>query len=74
MSYSTPPHAVNPSRKSRSIPAAPQPPVDLGLESETLVDESEVQEEEPHDELDLMYDPMLNCYYDPKTNKYYELK
>jgi hypothetical protein len=26
------------------------------------------------EELDLMYDPMLNCYYDPKTNKYYELK
>ena len=25
------------------------------------------------DDLDLMYDPMLNCYYDPKTNKYYEL-
>ena len=26
-----------------------------------------------HEDLDLMYDPMLNCYYDPKTNKYYEL-
>ena len=25
------------------------------------------------DDLDLMYDPILNCYYDPKTNKYYEL-
>ena len=25
------------------------------------------------EDLDLMYDPMLNCYYDPKTNKYYEL-
>ena len=25
------------------------------------------------DEIDLMYDPILNCYYDPKTNKYYEL-
>ena len=26
-----------------------------------------------NDDLDLMYDPILNCYYDPKTNKYYEL-
>ena len=25
------------------------------------------------DELDLLYDQVLNCYYDPKTNKYYEL-
>jgi len=25
------------------------------------------------DELDLMFDPILNCYYDPKTNKYYQL-
>ena len=25
-------------------------------------------------ELDLMYDPILNCYFDPKTNLYYELK
>ncbi|XP_032221977.2 protein CFAP20DC isoform X1 [Nematostella vectensis] len=24
-------------------------------------------------ELDLLYDPCLNCYFDPKTNKYYEL-
>eukprot|EP00795_Rhopilema_esculentum_P011392 gene11392-21590_t len=24
-------------------------------------------------ELDLLYDPVLNCYYDPKTHKYYEL-
>jgi hypothetical protein len=26
------------------------------------------------EELELMYDPILNCYYDPLTNKYYELK
>lgn len=24
--------------------------------------------------VDLVYDPVLNCYYDAKTNKYYELK
>jgi len=23
--------------------------------------------------LDLVYDPVLNCYFDPGTNKYYEL-
>ena len=23
--------------------------------------------------LDLLYDPVLNCYFDPKTCKYYEL-
>lgn len=25
------------------------------------------------EELDLLYDPVLNCYYDPQTHKYYEL-
>lgn len=25
------------------------------------------------DELELMYDPQLNCFYDPVTCKYYEL-
>lgn len=25
------------------------------------------------DELELMYDPQLNCFYDPLTCKYYEL-
>lgn len=25
------------------------------------------------EELDLLYDPCLNCYFDPKTHKYYEL-
>ena len=25
------------------------------------------------DELELRYDPLLNCYFDPATNKYYEL-
>lgn len=25
------------------------------------------------DELELMYDPQLNCFYDPVTYKYYEL-
>ncbi len=25
------------------------------------------------EELELMYDPQLNCFYDPVTGKYYEL-
>ena len=25
------------------------------------------------EELELMYDPQLNCFYDPNTGKYYEL-
>ena len=26
------------------------------------------------DEVELLYDPDLNCFYDPIQNKYYELK
>ena len=25
-------------------------------------------------EIELLYDPVLECYFDPKTNKYYQLK
>eukprot|EP00638_Chattonella_subsalsa_P022954 CAMPEP_0117896198 /NCGR_PEP_ID=MMETSP0950-20121206/27112_1 /TAXON_ID=44440 /ORGANISM="Chattonella subsalsa, Strain CCMP2191" /LENGTH=139 /DNA_ID=CAMNT_0005757269 /DNA_START=226 /DNA_END=645 /DNA_ORIENTATION=+ len=35
-----------------------------------LIDEISVKQ----GEVDLMYDPVLNCYYDPKSDKYYELK
>lgn len=31
------------------------------------------QDTDTEEELDLMYDPCLNCYYDPNTCKYYEL-
>jgi len=31
------------------------------------------QERGGADELELMYDPQLNCFYDPGTCKYYEL-
>ena len=30
-------------------------------------------ETDEEDELDLLFDPVLNCYFDPKTCKYYEL-
>jgi hypothetical protein len=26
------------------------------------------------EDLELIYDPILNCYWDPTNNKYYELK
>ena len=26
------------------------------------------------DELDLLFDPQLQCFYDPRTCKYYKLK
>ena len=29
--------------------------------------------DDEREELDLLYDGILNCYYDPRTNKYYEL-
>ncbi|XP_071784290.1 protein CFAP20DC-like [Asterias amurensis] len=37
-------------------------------------DHGKVTESEEDEELDLLYDPCLNCYFDPKTGKYYELK
>jgi len=29
---------------------------------------------ESEKDLDLLFDPILNCYYCPKTNKYYQMK
>mmetsp|Transcript_10007 Transcript_10007/g.22960 ORF Transcript_10007/g.22960 Transcript_10007/m.22960 type:complete len:771 (-) Transcript_10007:74-2386(-) len=37
-------------------------------------EEASVCEDDEDEDLELMYDPILNCYYDPRTNKYYELK
>ena len=34
---------------------------------------STIDEDSGEEELDLLYDPVLNCYFDPKTCKYYEL-
>lgn len=31
-------------------------------------------ERQASDEVDLLYDPVLNCYYDPATNRYYEIQ
>lgn len=46
---------------------------------ETLTDQSDLdmegvwQEGGEEEEVELMYDPHLNCFYDPHTCKYYEL-
>lgn len=46
----------------------------------TLTDQSDLDMEgvwqeggEEEEEVELMYDPQLNCFYDPHTSKYYEL-
>lgn len=31
-------------------------------------------ENEDGEVLDVIYDPILQCYYDPRTNSYYTLK
>ena len=35
---------------------------------------SERHEQADEKEVELIYDPVLNCYYDHKTHTYYELK
>lgn len=39
----------------------------------TLNNTTTIEEDSGEEELDLLYDPVLNCYFDPKTCKYYEL-
>ena len=35
--------------------------------------ESQIESRDAEDELELRFDPMLNCYFDPVTHRYYEL-
>lgn len=44
--------------------------LETGIGTESI--DAEAQSTKP-DELELMYDPQLNCFYDPVTCKYYEL-
>ena len=39
----------------------------------SLAEMSPSQQGQSEDELELVYDPDLNCFYDPNTEKYYEL-
>ena len=70
-SHASPPHALLASRKGKAGAA--------GGGDDDGADDGEGGggggrgEAKGSDDLDLMYDPTLNCYYDPKTNKYYEL-
>jgi len=59
-------------------PVIPASKVGLVFETDSTVmlpapTDSKSVFESQEEELDLMYDPILNFYYDPKTNKYYEL-
>lgn len=47
-------------------PITEEPPDDSQADIDEIGSDSE-------DEVDLLYDPGLNCYYDPKTSTYYEL-
>jgi len=41
------------------------------IPSQTSTSASDAQADE---ELDLLFDPQLQCFYDPRTCKYYKLK
>ncbi|KAJ1475394.1 hypothetical protein T484DRAFT_1828599 [Baffinella frigidus] len=48
-------------------------------EDSDAMEQSSEQIESPQpgeetEDLELIYDPILNCYFDPTNNKYYELK
>jgi len=83
LSHASPPRAILASRggNQRKRPPQPQPsptparPADASDRGAAPHDAAGggAPEDERGDDLDLMYDPMFNCYYDPKTNKYYEL-
>lgn len=42
-------------------------------QSNTMLQSMDTQKDEGN-MLEVIYDPVLNCYYDPQTNSYYELK
>ena len=75
-SHASPPRALIVSEKRRKSSTATQPrdqqPTADGSDP-APPGEAEDSLEVSNDDLDLLYDPILNCYYDPKTNKYYEL-
>ncbi|XP_070558108.1 protein CFAP20DC-like [Ptychodera flava] len=48
-------------------------PTKSPLKDDSRKDDSGKGESDGEDELELLYDPCLNCYFDPKTCKYYEL-
>jgi hypothetical protein len=76
LSHASPPRALIAPRRSRAgLPTSPAAQRNSSGDPPEEFDDDEEGggERGPADDLDLMYDPILNCYYDPKTNKYYEL-
>ena len=51
----------------------PDPKYSLYKKAPHLQEPPPPQQSDGEEELDLLYDPVLNCYYDPKSCKYYEL-
>jgi len=39
-----------------------------------MTEESTTEHHDAKEEVELIYDPVLNCYYDHRTHTYYELK
>ncbi|XP_078595066.1 protein CFAP20DC-like [Branchiostoma floridae x Branchiostoma japonicum] len=52
---------------------SPRKPPGANLDISPGSVQSAEQEQQLEEELDLLYDPCLNCYFDPKSCKYYEL-
>ena len=47
--------------------------LDTGQEPTSDGEGDTIDSSQQVDEIELMYDPQLNCFYDPLTFKYYEL-
>ena len=64
LSHATPPRALVATRKGSKSAAG---------SAERPAEGTGPGGDDEREELDLLYDGILNCYYDPRTNKYYEL-
>ena len=55
------------------VPVESMESLEPGLQGKDVEERAGQLGEKETDELELMYDPQLNCFYDPNTCKYYEL-
>lgn len=51
-----------------------QRPYSPPLGERDMTEESTTEHHDAKEEVELIYDPVLNCYYDHRTHTYYELK
>ncbi|CAH1783317.1 unnamed protein product [Owenia fusiformis] len=65
-------HELSPKNKLIS-PRKQKSPSDGRMRHRLNSHSDKEHETDGEEELDLLYDPCLNCYFDPRTNKYYEL-